>query len=272
MNYPIMRGAEPFSFKGNRIGCLLIHGFTGSPWEMRWLGEQLASDGHTVHGVRLAGHGTCPEDMHGTRWRDWYATVLDDYRQLRAECEQVVVIGLSMGGALALHLAAHEDLDALVVMATPLHIRDWRLTVFRPFQRFIPYWRMSDIELQDETARDASIGYDRMPTICLLSMLEFFEQVARELLRVNVPTLLVYSQLDLTAPLREMRFIHERIATRDKQMVTLTRSGHVVCDDVEREDVLAAVREFVAATADNGRITDKLTHIRSSVSCPLSRS
>ncbi|MCA1553461.1 MAG: alpha/beta fold hydrolase, partial [Chloroflexi bacterium] len=177
--YPLLRGAEPFHFQGTHIGCLLIHGFTGSPWEMRWLGEQLAADGHSVRGIRLAGHGTCPEDMRSTRWHDWYATVLDGYRELRAQCEQVVVIGLSLGGALALHLAAHETVDALVVMATPLHIRDWRLTAFRPFQRFIPYWRMSDVELQDEAARDASIGYDRMPTICLVSMLDFFKQVER---------------------------------------------------------------------------------------------
>ena len=50
---------------------------------MRWLGEQLAGDGHTVLGVRLAGHGTCPEDMSGTRWPDWYAGVLENYQRLR---------------------------------------------------------------------------------------------------------------------------------------------------------------------------------------------
>src|SRR5712692_8608567 len=128
--YPILRGAEPFYFKGDSVGCLLIHGFSGSPWEMRWLGEQLAADGYTVLGPLLAGHGTTPEDMNTTRWPDWYASVVAGYRQLREECEQVIAIGLSLGGALALHLAAHEPVDGLVLMATPLHIRDWRLTIF----------------------------------------------------------------------------------------------------------------------------------------------
>ncbi|MCA1553460.1 MAG: hypothetical protein LC737_03690, partial [Chloroflexi bacterium] len=48
------------------------------------------------------------------------------------------------------------------------------------------YWRMSDVELQDEAARDASIGYDRMPTICLVSMLDFFKQVERHIRRLPV--------------------------------------------------------------------------------------
>lgn len=244
--YSLLRGAEPFAFQGNSIGCLLIHGFTGSPWEMRWLGEQLAADGHTVLGVRLAGHGTCPEAMHETRWRDWYASVVEGYRQLRAQCAHVVAIGLSLGGALALHLSAHEAVDALVVMATPLHIRDWRISLFRPFQRFIPYWRMSSATPPDGEIRDASIGYDRMPTICLVSMLDFFRQVERELPRVTTPTLFIYSQLDVIATPSEMRFIHDRVAAADKRMVTLTRSGHVVCNDVERELVLAEVREFIA--------------------------
>src|ERR671931_1206621 len=110
----VMRGAEPFSFKGDRVGCLLIHGFTGTPNELRWLGEQLAADGRTVLGVRLAGHGTCVEEMNTTRWRDWYSSALDGYASLRRECDQIIAIGLSMGGMLALLLAARNPVRGVV--------------------------------------------------------------------------------------------------------------------------------------------------------------
>ncbi len=247
-DYPLLRGAEPFYFRGDRIGCLLVHGFTGSPWEMRWLGERLAGDGRTVLGVRLAGHGTCPADMNDTRWPDWYASVAEGYGRLRGECEQVFVLGLSLGGALALRLALDAPLDGLVLMATPLHIRDWRITLFRPFQRWIPYWRMTPA-LPDESQRDAGLGYEYMPTICLVSMLEFFAQVQRELARVEPPTLLVYSRLDPVAGLSEMRFIAQRIGAAEKHSLTLERGGHVVCNDVERETVLDGIRGFVGAHA-----------------------
>jgi carboxylesterase len=258
-SYGIIPGAEPFDFKGDGAGCLLIHGFTGTPSEMRWMGTQLAADGRTVLGIRLAGHGTSPEDMNTTRWHDWYETVHAGYRRLRAECDRVFAVGLSLGGVLGLHLAALEPVDGLVTMASPVHLSDWRLTVFRPFQRLIPYWRSNDAvpppgaEQQTTDAAFAStLAYDRMPTSCILSMLDLFKQVDRELPRVTVPILFVYSSLDRLAPQSEARYIHGRIASADKRLVMLERSGHVVCLGVERETVLAETRRFISSRTNDG--------------------
>ena len=74
MKYPrIIPTAEPFFFPGDRTGCLLVHGFTGTPKEMRWLGEYLADLGFSALGVRLVGHATQVEDLIRTCWRDWLA-------------------------------------------------------------------------------------------------------------------------------------------------------------------------------------------------------
>ncbi|MBI1854527.1 MAG: carboxylesterase, partial [Chloroflexi bacterium] len=64
----IIPTAEPFFLPGSKTGCLLIHGFTGAPKEMRWMGEYLADKGYSVLGVRLAGHATRPEDMIRSNW------------------------------------------------------------------------------------------------------------------------------------------------------------------------------------------------------------
>ena len=61
---------NPFFFEGGPTGCLLVHGFSRSPLEMGPMGEYLAGKGLTVLGVRLAGHGTSPEDMAKTTWCD----------------------------------------------------------------------------------------------------------------------------------------------------------------------------------------------------------
>src|SRR3990172_3152864 len=97
---------EPFFFRGGPVGCLLIHGFTSTPKEMRWLGEYLAGQGHTVYGVRLAHHATQPADMNRSRWHDWFYSAVDGWHILRDQCERVFPIGLSMGGVTALKLAA----------------------------------------------------------------------------------------------------------------------------------------------------------------------
>ncbi|MBI5876441.1 MAG: alpha/beta fold hydrolase [Chloroflexi bacterium] len=243
----IMPGAEPFHMKGGPTGCLLVHGFTGTPHEMLWLGTQLAADGHSVRGPRLAGHATTPEEMSTTRWPDWYAGVRDAYRQLHAECARVFVIGLSMGGMLAAHLAATEQPDGIVLMASPAHIRDWRITLFRPFQRFIPYWPTGGVSYTDAELGDGHLVYDRYPTGCVVSLLDLAGEMRKDLPRATAPSLLVFSKVDRLADEPEARWVFDRLGAADKRLVLLERSGHIICADCERETVLAEVRRFISA-------------------------
>src|SRR5512141_2088836 len=86
---------QPFSFDRGPIGCVLLHGFTAAPKEMRPLGEYLAARDFTVRGVRSAGHATCPEDLACTTYRDWVASAEAAIDDLRGRCRQVWAIGLS---------------------------------------------------------------------------------------------------------------------------------------------------------------------------------
>ena len=102
---PLLPGAKPFFADGGPVGVLVVHGFTGSPQSMRPWAEHLAAAGHTVSLPRLPGHGTRWEDLQLTRWPDWYGEVDNAFRALRSRCDQVFVMGLSMGGTLSLRLA-----------------------------------------------------------------------------------------------------------------------------------------------------------------------
>ncbi|NLK52151.1 MAG: alpha/beta fold hydrolase [Syntrophomonadaceae bacterium] len=104
--------AEPYFFSKGDIGCLLIHGFTGSPPELLPLGEYLVDQGCTVLAPLLAGHGTSAEDLARTRWTDWLKSAMIGLDRLRAEpVKQVYLIGLSMGGLLALLLAVNQSIS-----------------------------------------------------------------------------------------------------------------------------------------------------------------
>jgi hypothetical protein len=95
----IMRGAEPFYFEGGDVGCLVSHGFTGTPQSMRFLGEFLANEGRlTVCGPRLKGHGTSVEDMARSSAEDWIRSVEAGLQKLRERCSRIFMTGLSMGG------------------------------------------------------------------------------------------------------------------------------------------------------------------------------
>ena len=138
--------AEPFLFPGSRTGCLLIHGFTGAPKEMRWMGEHLASQGFSVLGVRFAGHATQPDDMIRSRWTDWIASVEDGYHLLRGLADHIYLMGLSMGGVLALLMSTRLDVKGVVAISTPMQMpADWRLNYVGLLSKLWPYMPKSKL-------------------------------------------------------------------------------------------------------------------------------
>ena len=134
---PVLPGAEPFHSDGGPVGVLLCHGFTGSPQSMRPWAERLAAAGLTVSLPRLPGHGTRWEEMNLTRWQDWYAEVDRALTTLLARCERVFVMGLSMGGTLAIRLAEQRPGDvAGLVLVNP------SLLTTRPDRHALPLLRL----------------------------------------------------------------------------------------------------------------------------------
>jgi carboxylesterase len=143
---------QPFAFDRGPIGCVLLHGFTAAPKEMRPLGDYLAARDFTVRGVRYAGHGTYPEDLARTSWHDWVASAETAVAELRARCRQVWAIGLSLGGIIGLHLAPHDRVDGVIALAPPIVIQDRRAALARFIRRFKPYSPKGLANLEDPAA------------------------------------------------------------------------------------------------------------------------
>src|SRR5204862_768650 len=139
--HPFIPGAEPFLYRAGNVGCLLVHGFTSAPWEMRGLGRYLADRGITAAAPLLAGHGTSPQDLHETTWHDWYTSVSNALEELRAMCSTVYVAGLSLGGALAIYTAAQRRkvVAGVVAMSSPIYIPSTVALALRSLNRGVPY-------------------------------------------------------------------------------------------------------------------------------------
>lgn len=244
----IMPGAEPFSFDGNHIGCILTHGFTGTPNEVRELGQRLADAGYSVRGPLLPGHGTTPQDMEQSTWRDWYGAVEAAYDDLSTRCDQVLAMGLSMGGMLSLYLAANRPLSGVIPMATPILSPDWRLYVVGLLGRFIRFSkkRGNGSIWFDAAAEAKHIAYDVNPSKAAIEFKKLLKELDRALPRVTVPTLLINSRNDLTVRPENAKRIYEGISSVDKRLVWLEKSCHIITEDLEREVVFARVLDFVA--------------------------
>jgi carboxylesterase len=264
----VVGSAQAFDFEGTgasaaRIdvpGVLCIHGFTGSPYEVRFLGERLAARGFHAVGPALAGHEHGrPDELDGTTWRDWVASAERAFDDLRARHARVCVVGLSMGGLVALHLARHRgtEMEAFCALATPLwlprHIEvaargidrlPWaaaaRLGLRRPHVPKID----GQSDIRDPIARRQNPTMPGIPLGALGSLIEFMAVVRGEVAGIRVPAFIAHARRDHTAPFACAAWLQANIGSREVRGLTLGRSYHVITIDDERELVARAVGDF----------------------------
>jgi len=243
----IIPGAEPFHFRGNQVGCLLIHGFTGTPQEMRRLGQFLNTQGWTVQGVLVAGHGTTEQELARTRWQDWTRSVSEAMDELAGSCRQTFVIGQSVGGALALHLASHFPVSGVVAMATPLVTDLKLLCLARVVKAIRPYRKKGPSNILDPESLKTRVAYQYWPNAGNEQIVRFCRHLRDDLPEIRCPALLIHSRQDKTVSPEMMPRLYELLRSRQKTMVWLENSGHVVTEDYERDRVYALVSDLVQA-------------------------
>lgn len=250
----IIPTAEPFFLLGDssKPGCLLIHGFTGTPKEMRWMGEFLNRHGYTCLGVRLAGHATQPEHMIRSRWTDWATSVEEGYQLLRGVTRDIFLIGLSMGGVLALLMSARLPVKGVVAMSTPSRLpgTDYPIWFIRLVSSALRY-RPKSKELPgsgwfDKVAYQEHISYPRNPVRSAAELKELILEMRLALPKIDAPVLLIHSQDEKTILPDNLEYIYEHLThTSDKTKLYITGSGHVISRDANREQVFQAALTFI---------------------------
>lgn len=253
---PLPASNEPVLLRAGARGSLLVHGFTGCPWEMRFLADRLHEAGITANVVRLAGHATTPADMEGTAWADWYASALGGLDALADVSDDVVVVGQSMGALLALKLAAEhpERVRALVLLAPALRtamawlpwvtpLIPFVVTAFGDRFRFVSKEGGSDVA--DDAARAAIPSYTCTPLRSVVELVALQAHVRSLLGRVRQPVLVVHSTRDHTCPIDNVALLQKELPGPVRTLI-LRDSFHVVSVDRDREQVAAEVAAFIA--------------------------
>lgn len=240
--------AEAFAWEGtNGITCLLVHGFTGSPSEMRPLAEYLNKKGYGISTVLLPGHGTTPQEMGKTTWRDWYGVVETEYIRLKAGHERVIPVGFSMGGILCLHLATTKQVPGIVTLSSPIFIGN-RNSYFAPILKFFYPYHKKPIPAENRAKMhdEGNFSYTITPVRALASLLQLIRLVKQEIPGLKMPALIIQSWMDRTANPKSGQYIYEHLGSANKKLIWLQESGHVITRGPERELVFQAVEEFAA--------------------------
>jgi carboxylesterase len=240
----IIPGHESWSGGEGEVGVLVLHGYTASPYAVRPLAQLIANAGYSVELPRLPGHGTHWKDLAKTTWRDWAREAIGAFETLRSRTRTQVIVGLSVGGALGLHLAeARDDIAGLVVVNPSIWTGDPRVKLLPILKRIIPSFPgvANDICLEggDEHA------YDRLPTRSSASLIELQMMVRDNLAEVTCPVLILTSPQDHVVEPVCSDMVRQGVSSSDVEQVLLERSFHVAWLDHDREELEQRTIEFI---------------------------
>ena len=241
-------GAEPALLLGGQTACLLLHGFTANPEEMRFLAEDLHGRGHTVLNVRLPGHGTYPHDLAHVHWTDWLLSVEDGLDLLKVISTRTVLIGQSMGGMVALAAAAQYPVAGVVAISTPYF-------GFQPMQVALArVMGTLGLMARSQGSTHSDLGerrqadypaYARYPIKGIVELQRLQVAMKSSLPQVTAPALVIQSRQDMDGK-DDLERIYSALGSARKEKLWLDGFDHSVVRDEKRQVVFDAIGEFLA--------------------------
>jgi carboxylesterase len=233
--------------------CLLLHGFTGSPWDMRPLGDALASRGMYVKGLRLPGHGTTPEAMLEADHRHWEEAAREALHSLRG-FRQVFVAGLSMGALLGLRLAARspELVKGLVLIAPAARFKGPKMALLKSLrhtgllERVKPWVRKTATDLSDPVALAEAPILSAFPITRLNDLWTLQEAALRDAPRVRCPTLVVVAEQDHVVDPEGGRWLATQLTNAPVvRLLSLQEGYHIIPRDKGGPRMAAEAGDFL---------------------------
>jgi len=225
------------------IGCLCIHGFTGAPYEVeplvRFLKEK--TNWHIVSPT-LPGHGETLR-LKGIGYHDWIDHAESELKKLLETCEQVYVIGFSMGGLIASYLAVHYPVDKLVLLSAAAYYMN-------PKQLALDVREMlSDTFKGGLLENEMFLRYKRKiketPLTATLQFRRLVSYVRPLLSDIHVPTFIAQGEVDGIVPPKSARFLFDKISATEKKILFFQNAKHLICHCQERNQLFEEVLVFL---------------------------
>jgi carboxylesterase len=241
---------------GARAHALCVHGYTGSPYEVRVVADALAQIGVSSTSPLLPGHGTEPEALSRTSWRDWVRASDDEFAALPPGPR--VLVGSSMGALLMLRLAASfpDRVSAVVLLAPALrYFADGAIAgrlARRGLWRLYPMMQKAESggDLRDAEGQANNPCYPRLATRGIGELQALQREVEPMLPLVRAPLCVFHGAQDHTIPKEASAVIAERVSSLVVEHHVLRDSFHVLGLDVDRDVIAMHTCRFVAATLD----------------------
>ncbi len=248
---------------GGNHSVLLIHGLTGSPFEMKYLARKLNKAGFTVKGPCLEGHCTTLKNLSKTNWKNWYRSVNESFIEMKKSSDTVSVVGLCMGALLSLHLAYEcgSEVAAVSLISTTLFYDGWSLPWFKfllpivyytPLRFIYSYSETEPYGIKDKLLRerivnlmkDNSVAYTKTPAASMHELFKLIREVKKELPKITTPALILHSREDDLTSTKNPDYVEEKIGSKIIRKIILDDSYHMMTIDNQKDRVAEETIRF----------------------------
>jgi len=249
----LITGSEGFTYAGKKDTCwLLIHSYSASPAEMRGLADKIYETfGDTIVGIRLHGHGELPSRLEDKNLYSWYPQVEAELEEGLMSCSALNVVGSSLGAVLALRLAEDYELKN-IYLVNPFITKSssWykvlpfelRLRLFSQIYRYDKKTKIANIN--DPSGLQQHIAYWNLPYAPLRTSLPFIRETRSRLFEITEPIFIAHARTDSVASPSGANEIYGSVQSKEKEILWLSRSNHVLLMDYEKEEVISNIISF----------------------------
>ncbi len=225
------------------IGCLCLHGFTGEPWEVEPVAEYfLHKRKWLVYTPTLPGHEP-NGNLKDVTYKEWVLMAEVAVKELLERCEQVFVIGFSMGGMLACYIAAKFPITKLVLLSAAAYYMN-------PSQLIEELKDVVRLGIQGKLADDEHYllyrqKIIRTPFVAVYQFMKAVKKIRPYVSKVNVPTLILQGDQDGIVPRKSAFYLFHTIHSTKKEILFLPKAKHMICHGFEKELLIEKIEAFL---------------------------
>ena len=258
---PVIRGAQTIDLQEEGSpGVLLLHGFGDTPQTLALLARKLHKSGFSLYAPLLPGHGRDMDAFGKSRATDWIAATKSALAEMRGRHSSVSIVGLSMGGTLAVLLAAElDDIPALVLIAPYLGMsRVLRLAASTHWMwgKLVGQVNARDPRsVHDPIEREKNLAYGAVTGRALFELSKIVKLARKSLSRVKAPTLIIQSREDPRCPPDVAEFALKTLGAQEKKLIWTEGAGHIITVDYGREHVFSEVERWLRIHTYRGAAT-----------------
>ena len=247
----IRERAKPYLYEAGDKLAILVHGFTGTPDDMRELAKYLAAKGISAKAIRLAGHGTTDwQDLEQSSYYDWWKTLEDEVREAANKYRKIYLIGYSFGANLSFDIAArYPDLiEGVVSLGISVYLRkEWFVRLALPiFHNFLKRIRKRYIKKEHLAEYLNSGSQVFVSTKSIYDFYHFIDRYTKkELGKVTVPALIIHSRDDSVTHPSSSEFVHARISSPQKELIILDDINHNPIRSQRKNIIYTKIEGFI---------------------------